>query len=560
MREYLRQTADEVWVIDCSPDGHQPEVRTRIFEVVQQPVCIVLASRSTHSRDGKTPATVRFRSLPKGSRVEKFAALTTITLDGPGWEDCPTAWRAPFLPGAAGAWATYPALADLFVYDGSGVMPGRTWVIAPDADSLKQRWQSLINAPDDQKEHLFHPHLRGGKPGDRHLHKTAPKGLRGHASRSVAVADDQGACIAPTRYGYRSFDRQWIIPDARLINQANPELWQAHSPRQVYLTALEAHSPSSGPALTSSALIPDHDHYRGSFSGRVFPLWLDPAGTVSNVRPGLLTALAQRLGHAVGGDDLFAYIAAVTAHPVFTARFLEDLTQPGLRVPITADAALFHEAVELGRTVLWLHSFGERYVDPAAGRPAKAPRLPPGTAPTIPVGGAFQGAADEMPDHLDYDPEARRLFVGAGHVDHVAPEVWDYEVSGKQVIRQWFSYRRKTRERPIIGDRRPPSSLGEVQPERWPAEYTTDLLDMLNVLGRLVELEPRQADLLDRICAGPTVTLADLQTASAFELPEGHPKRPTDIAAPIDATTGKTALLPGLDATPVVAPKKPAKV
>jgi len=83
---------------------------------------------------------------------------------------------------------------------------------------------------------------------------------------------------------------------------------------------------------------------------------------------------------------------------------------------------------------------------------------------------------------------------------------------------------------------------------------------MLNVLGRLVELEPRQADLLDRICAGPTVTLADLQTANAFELPEGHPRRPTDIAAPIDATTGKTALLPGLDATHVVAPKKPAKV
>jgi len=51
-----------------------------------------------------------------------------------------------------------------------------------------------------------------------------------------------------------------------------------------------------------------------------------------------------------------------------------------------------------------------------------------------------------------------------------------------------------------------------------------------------------------------------VQTANAFERPEVHPKRPTDIAAPIDATTGKTALLPGLDATPVVAPKKPSKV
>jgi hypothetical protein len=31
MRDYLRRTADEVWVIDCSPEKHQPEVNTRIF-------------------------------------------------------------------------------------------------------------------------------------------------------------------------------------------------------------------------------------------------------------------------------------------------------------------------------------------------------------------------------------------------------------------------------------------------------------------------------------------------------------------------------------------------
>ena len=33
------------------------------------------------------------------------------------------------------------------------------------------------------------------------------------------------------------------------------------------------------------------------------------------------------------------------------------------------------------------------------------------------------------------------------------------EVSGKQVLVQWFSGRRKHRERPLIGDRRKPSPL-----------------------------------------------------------------------------------------------------
>jgi N-6 DNA Methylase len=129
MRDYLRRTADAIWVIDCSPEGHQPEVNTRIFQAVQQPVCIVLVSRSAKS-DPDEPAPVRYHSLPEGRREEKFAALAKLTLGGEGWVDCPTDWRAPFLPAATGAWAAYPALEDLFAYSGSGVMPGRTWIIA----------------------------------------------------------------------------------------------------------------------------------------------------------------------------------------------------------------------------------------------------------------------------------------------------------------------------------------------------------------------------------------------------------------------------------------------
>jgi hypothetical protein len=107
-----------------------------------------------------------------------------------------------------------------------------------------------------------------------------------------------------------------------------------------------------------------------------------------------------------------------------------------------------------------------------------------------------------MPDAIDYDETNRRLVIGAGYIENVPPEVWRYSVSGKQVLRQWFSYRKKSRERPIIGDRRPPSPLGDIQPDHWLAEYTTELIDVLHVLGRLVELEPLQADLLERICAG----------------------------------------------------------
>jgi hypothetical protein len=84
------------------------------------------------------------------------------------------------------------------------------------------------------------------------------------------------------------------------------------------------------------------------------------------------------------------------------------------------------------------------------------------------------------------------------------------------VLRQWFSYRRRDRTKPIIGDKRPPSPLDKIQPEHWLPEYTSDLLDLLNVLGRLIALEPKQADLLERICAGPLRHADELRDAGVF--------------------------------------------
>jgi len=509
MRDDLRRTCSEIWVVDCSPDGHQPEVATRIFQGVQQPVCIVLAARKL-GKANDIPAKARFRALPEGKREKKFEALGKLSLHDTDWRNCPSGWREPFLPAATGAWADFPALTDLFIYNGSGVMPGRTWIIAPDAVSLEARWSRLMGEKDAAKqEMLFHPH----EGGDKTVSKSARSGLSGHEYRATAVKDDTNPSITPTRYGFRSFDRQLIIPDTRLINRPNPALWNGYSSRQVYLTALEAHSPSSGPAISFTGLVPDLHHYKGSFGGRAFPLWSDSAATQPNIKPELLTHLAEIFSTPIAAEDVMAYLAAVMAHPAFTKRFAADLVRPGLHVPLTADAKLFAEAVALGREVIWLHCYGERFVDPSAGRPKQSPRLPKEKQPSIPAGGMIPPAPEPLPDIMDYDPVKQRLRIGKGYVDKVTPEMWAYEVSGKEVLKHWFSYRRLDRSRPIIGDRRPPSPLDKIQPEGWLAEYTTDLLDLLNVLGRLIALEPAQADLLERICANRVFSAEKLRLA-----------------------------------------------
>ena len=170
----------------------------------------------------------------------------------------------------------------------------------------------------------------------------------------------------------------------------------------------------------------------------------------------------------------------------------------------------------LGREVIWLHCYGERFADPADGRPTGTPRLARGQGPTIPANGAIPGTPEPLPDFMDYEPATHRLRIGKGIIDTVPQAVWNYEVSGKNVLRQWFSYRKLDRSRPIIGDRRLPSPLNQILPEHWLYEYTSDLIDLLHVLGRLVALEPQQAQLLDEIIAGPLIDNITLTAAGAL--------------------------------------------
>jgi hypothetical protein len=106
-----------------------------------------------------------------------------------------------------------------------------------------------------------------------------------------------------------------------------------------------------------------------------------------------------------------------------------------------------------------------------------------------------------------------------GRIDNVPQAVWDYEISGKNVLRQWFSYRKLDRSRPIIGERRPPSPLDSIQPDHWPYDYTSDLIDLLHVLGRLVAVELAQAQLLNDILAGSLVDHDVLVAAGALAAP-----------------------------------------
>lgn len=508
MREYLRRTADEGWIIDLSPEGHQPDVPTRVFPGVQQPLCIGVFARYGEGNRG-IPALIHHVSLA-GNRSKKFAALEHLRLDSSEWVNCATGWTDRLQPPGGDDWLSYPALGDLMPWQTPGVKPNRTWVYAPSSDVLRSRWERLIKSSTDSRAILFK------ETRDRSI-SMPPSRLPDDTASDLSVSQENSVDPLIRQVAYRSFDRQKILYDPRVIDYARPPLWQTVSEFQVFISEFHAEPIDHGPGLVFSADVPDMHYFKGSGGGRVLPLYRDRAAGAANFAPGLVRTLSQRLGLAVSASDMLAYIAAVTAHGCYTARFTEELRTPGVRVPLTADLELWEQAVRLGRRVLWLHTYGERFADPSEGRPAGPPRPSTDRAK---VQRAIPGDAGSMPNEITYNPDTLTLHIGAGQISPVRPEVWAYDVSGMKIVKKWFGYRK---QKPAG---RKSSPLDDIHTEEWPAGFTTELLQLLHVLTLCVELEPEQADLLDRICDGPLVTVADLEQENVFPVPVTARKPP----------------------------------
>ncbi|MGC4854621.1 type ISP restriction/modification enzyme [Micromonospora sp. DT4] len=494
MRRYLRRYASEGWIIDLTPEGQTPDIPTRIFPGVRQPLAIGIFVRTAEATRDK-PALIHHRTLT-GRRADKLAALAEVQLDDGGWRDCRTDWEAPLTPAAAGSWDNYPALDDLMPWYSPGLFPTRTWVYAPSRDVLSRRWARLVGETDrERKAELF----KEGR--DATLVKVKPRlpGDDTHPNPKVPVMDEVEPTAALVRVGYRAFDRQWVLADPRVMDMPRRDLWSARIPGQVF--AIEQHRKSiqSGPGLVFTSLIPDFDYFKGSEGGRTLP-HLHPGGA-PNLAPGLLVALSERLDIEVAAADVLAYVAGITAHPAFTATFIDELTTPGVRVPITSDAVLWITAVEIGRQVLWLHTYGQAFSGSEQ----------PGGSVRLPVGDGRQplslAAVTRVPETISYDPERHVIAIGDGEFGPVGPDVWDYAVGGRNVIKSWFNYRKKE-----PGGRRG-SPLDDLHVDMWEPAWTGEFVDLLTVLTRLVELEPAQAELLAAVMAGDILDRAQLAAA-----------------------------------------------
>ena len=495
MRRKMRKAFDELWVIDLEGDSLGARKTENVF-AIRTPVAIAIGVRLSEPQPEKAARVRKVRLT--GSESEKLARLDSVDrfadLD---WEECSTGWDAPFFPAANGGYSTLPQVTALFPWQHSGTQFKRTWPIGVTRNVLDARWRSLLqHAP--SRRHSAFKETRDRKINGHYV--SLRGGVEREPSLSTLMSSDPVPPIA--RYAYRSFDRRFAIADTRVGDFMRPQLWRAHGQDQVYMTSLLTAVLGQGPAAMATADIPDLHHFSGRGAKDVIPLWRDAQATKPNIASGLLEKLGSEYDSPVTPQDLFGYAYGVLAQPAYVERFWNELELPPPRLPITKDAALFRCVAAHGARLIHLHTFGERF-----GRPGEPGSIPQGEARCT------KGvSSDRYPEGWSYDPRTRVLRVGDGEFSPVAPDVWDYSVSGLQTLKSWLDYRKFKRAGRVS------SPLDDIRPAQW--SFTQELIELLWVLEHTLALQPNGSELLDEVMQ------SDLFTADELPFPTDEERRP----------------------------------
>lgn len=508
MREYIRRKSSRGWIINVTPEGKRPLQKNAVF-AIETPVTIALFVREPDT-DENTPAGLKYIAL-HGTFQQKMEALAKLDLRSPEFTDVRSGWSDKFMPITVSDWDSYPELPDFYTTHAPGIESGRTWAYAPSSKNLEERWFAVLEADsleerrvrfvDKTRKDKKNPNARIITSGITVGKKSLP-GVDTFSGSEESVNDQIMREIIPhvpnfVQVLYRSFDRQFLIADSRALYMPSPTLWEHRVHHQIFIVEQHAHYPKAGPGLYFSAFIPDKDAFKGSEGGRVHPV-LNTADkpSLTDEAECLLTA---RFGeHAPA--ELVYYLAGVTGHPGYVRTFDTELQQAGIRVPLTSDAELWSRAVQLGKYVVWLHTYGERG-EPLPGM-TRVTDKPTDGLYFMPVYEKSMGGA--MPEKkptftLGEDDNHGEIAFGASRWSNIKKAVFDYTVGGQQTIGLWAKYRLK---KPIG---RKSSPLDDIVQQSWPSEWTTEFKELLCVLTHLVHLEPAQEKLLADILAGDLI-------------------------------------------------------
>lgn len=504
LRRLLRTKAGCVSVLDLGGDQKGARVSENVFNI------LIGVSVGTAIRSGRVQGSASNYCLVDGDRAAKLKWCDArASLNDVPWKRASADPLAPLLPSGGSRFGFWPKLADLFPLQFTGYHYYRAWPIAPVPEVLERRWSALVTAPLAARPVLLK------ETRDRKVDKAcAPLDPALSKLPPISKLSKKDGIHRMERTGFRSFDRQWCIADTRVGDFIRPALWSTLGESQVYLATMMAGALGAGPAATASGHVPDCHFFCGRGGKDIFPLWRYPEARTANITASFVAALKATYAEAPRAEDIFAYAYAVLANPGYVRRYEEELQVPGPRLPVTKDKALFDRGAALGRDLLRWHTYGERFREKSDKFKLAGSAKVITSIPTTPA---------KYPEKHKYDETKQVLRVGDGEVRPVSPEVWNFSVSGLQVVKSWLDYRMKK------GAGKKSSPLDDIRPERWTEDMTRELIDLLWVLEHSLAKYPELDAWLDEVLAGALFTGDEIPKPTEAERKEPKVKRSGDL-------------------------------
>lgn len=501
MREEMRRLADDIYVLDLEGDQKGARKTENVFNILI-PVAVGTLVRTQPLRP-PGPGDAWYRRVI-GTRPEKLrTAASWMNLRSIEWLGVSGKSQEALMSGGEADFDQWPRITDLFPWQHSGAQFKRKWVIAESKETLVRRWSAFLES--SSRAQLFYE-TRDRKVGGGYGN------LIVEDQRDPSLSKLTRSAMPPeiTRYGYRSFDRQCCFADNRLGDFIRPSLWRTSSSLQVFFASLLTKVLGDGPALVVSAHVPDLDYFCNRGGKDVVPMWRDPHGREPNTTAHLLATLLRVHGRRPSPEDVFGYVYAALANPGFVLRFQEELQLPGPRVPVTKNLGLFERGAKLGRELIRWHTFGERFRSKGDGFKLSG---------SAKVRKPISHTPAKYPERHEYDEAAWVLRVGDGEIGPLAPEVWNFSVSGLRVVKSWLDYRMKK------GAGKKSSPLDDIRPERWTDDLTRELLEVLWVLEWTLGQYPALDSWLDEVLASDLFTAAEIPEPTEAERKEPKVER-----------------------------------
>jgi hypothetical protein len=306
----------------------------------------------------------------------------------------------------------WPGLQELFIDRSNGIVTYRdALVYATSREILAARIVRWLGLPPREAAEQFN------------------EGRDRQAGPALNVPFDLAA-IKPV--SYRPLDVRHLYNRREYVNFPKLELQETWGNQNVALFALEDGT-GAGPAVWCHGLVPDQHAFRGSYGGWVFPLWNHAGEGIGHYFAAtLIPGLSAAYGFQVEPQQVFDAILALLSATSYTTRFAHDLEDNFPHVPFPADPELFRQAARIGARLRALQTFAV----PPAEEFRQARLVGHASGPFLDV------------------PTPQRAFAGDGEAGYVAllpdqslritnvsERVWQFSVSGYQVLYRWLRAR-----------------------------------------------------------------------------------------------------------------------